>query len=334
MASSLFNSAHHVGKTVELGVHLGLDRGELLAAAGLPSDFVFDPDGHLPFHSSQKILGFILRKLGDPAIPIRFAAHYDTEDFQALGFASVTSRDVREGITRSIRYSRLLTNSGRFQMVEAPSVVTITWVRDLPLTLSVRIGNEIAVAQFLQLGRIGTASAIRPLLVTFQHSPPPSIEAHEEFFGCEVLFDSESNSLHLDSKLLDRPMVGADDALASFFERYLNHSLGSSPRARSLVERVRATVLADLSEGVPTSERVARELGLSDRSLRRHLKGEGTTYRDLVRSIRLQTARALLQDSRNTIAEIAFLLGYSDAGAFSRAFRRDVGQPPKAFRAK
>ncbi len=332
MATKLFNSAEITAQFVAFGVREGLDRDAILAAAGLPPGYDFDPDGGLPFEDSQRTWEYVIRELRDPAAPIRYAQSTDTEDYQALGFAAFSSRNVREGIVRTVRYSELLTNSGHFQLLETPSLAVVTWTRDLPLTLANRVGNETAVAQFLHLCRRATQSQITPLLVTFRHPEPTSIEAHEIFFGCGVEFGGDSDSLHLDPTLLDQPVANADEALSAFFERYLQTRCSDATPEPILVDKVRRSILTSLSSGVPISEHIARALGMSDRSLRRHLKREGTTYRELVRSVRLQAADALLQDPRTSIAEVAFLLGYGDAGAFSRAFRRQTGHSPKDHR--
>lgn len=332
MQSEATVSSTQVATQLQFGKRNGLDRDDMLAAAGLPREFEPGVEDFVCLHRMIAMWEYILVQLRDPAVPIRFAEQCTPSDYAALGFAVVASRTVREGIARTVRYLKAIVGNGYFQLLETPSLAMVDWTRDLPPTLGVRTGNEAILAQFLQSCRHASGIHAVPRLVTFQHSAPSTIEAHEAFFGCRVVFDSDRNSLHFDPTFLDAPLPGADDALVGFLDRYLRKRAHRTSTPNSLVDSVRASVLNGLSDGVPSSEEVARKLGMSDRSLRRHLRREGATYRDLVRSVRLQFAQALLQDTHSTVAEVAFLAGYSDAGAFSRAFRRDVGRSPKEYR--
>ncbi len=326
-------TAAHVRMMVDFGVQQGLDRATLLAVAGYGPDHVFDPDEMVTLEQSGPIWAYLLHTLQDPALGIRIAETCTTEDFHALGFAVMACRNVREGIARAARYFNLITNSGSFQLLETPTLAALIWNRDLPHVPGIETGNESAIAQFLQCCRIATGTRLVPNLVTFRHAAPPSTDVHEAFFGCRVVFGGESDSLSCHPEVLDQPLEGADEARAAFFGQYLRSRYAGPKPSRPLVDKVRESILGELSDGVPTSEQVARQLGLSNRSLRRHLRREGLSYRNLVRGVRLQAARALLQRPENTISDVAFLLGYSDAGAFSRAFRRSTGVSPKEFRA-
>ncbi len=332
MPSDTMTLSTQITAQLRFGARRGLDRGDMLAAGGLPADYMPGVEDRIPHHQTMALWEYILRQLRDPGAPIHFAESSAPGDYAALGFAVMASRTVREGMVRSVRYLRAVVQLGHFQLLETPSLVVVDWTRDLPLTLGVRSGNEAIIAQFVQFCRMASGMEVIPRMVTFRHAAPRSIAVHEAFFGCRVIFGADRNSLHFDPTFLDAPLPGADDALVEFLDRYLKKRAADPGAPRSLKDRVRAALLSGLTDGVPTSEQVARGLGMSDRSLRRHLRREGASYRELVQSVRLQFAQALLHDSNSSIAEVAFLAGYSDAGAFSRAFRRDMGRSPREFR--
>ena len=79
-------------------------------------------------------------------------------------------------------------------------------------------------------------------------------------------------------------------------------------------------------------EDVARRLAMSERTLHRRLSERGLTFKSLVDSTRRHVAENLLRDSRYTATEVAFLTGFSEQSAFTRAFRRWAGQTPRSFR--
>ena len=104
--------------------------------------------------------------------------------------------------------------------------------------------------------------------------------------------------------------------------------------AGDLTETVRRAVERSLSDGVPELARIAASLGRSERGLRRALAAEGLPFRILVDGVRRDLAEGLLVNSDYALAEIAFLAGFSEQSALTRAFRRWHGQPPAAFRAE
>jgi AraC-like DNA-binding protein len=99
-----------------------------------------------------------------------------------------------------------------------------------------------------------------------------------------------------------------------------------------LALRVGEVVATALCDGAPDIAKVARQLGISQRSLQRGLEECGTSYREVVQQVRLELSRSYLRDSRYQISEIAFLLGYGQVSSFTRAFKVATGVSPRAWR--
>ena len=108
--------------------------------------------------------------------------------------------------------------------------------------------------------------------------------------------------------------------------------LSRLPRGPDLVERTRRAIAARLRGGDPSIDSVARELGMSERSLQRHLRALDYSYKDLDDEVRQATARLYLQQPDIALAEIAYLMGFADKCAFSRAFKRWTGLTPNQAR--
>ena len=123
-----------------------------------------------------------------------------------------------------------------------------------------------------------------------------------------------------------------DAKISAFFDRHLDDELKATADARSLDKRVIALVTPALSEGPPNIEDIARKLGMSRRTLQRRLASEQCAYVELVDRARRALSTDLLRTSNYSLAEIAFLSGYSDQSTFTRAFRRWVGETPADFR--
>jgi AraC-like DNA-binding protein len=112
----------------------------------------------------------------------------------------------------------------------------------------------------------------------------------------------------------------------------LNMDYLAKLREGSLVHRVKAGIIDSLPSGPVANEKVARELGMSVRSLQRRLAEAGTSFRDLLDTSRQEMAQSYIREPEIELVEIAFLLGFSDQSAFSRAFKRWTGNSPNEVR--
>ncbi|HBH91453.1 MAG TPA: AraC family transcriptional regulator, partial [Hyphomonadaceae bacterium] len=104
------------------------------------------------------------------------------------------------------------------------------------------------------------------------------------------------------------------------------------PDLASLKDEVLSHLASRLSDGVPQASDVATRMGMSERTFYRRLADENLSYRDVLRDAQLSLAQDLLTDSECSIAEVAFLTGFSEQSAFNRAFRRWEGRSPGSFR--
>jgi AraC-like DNA-binding protein len=168
--------------------------------------------------------------------------------------------------------------------------------------------------------------------VCFAHSQPADIHDHLAFFRAPVRFSTGMNGLFFPATLLNEPCVRNDPSLLTVLERYAAALLDRTPRGSGLAERVRATLLQEIREGEPKASNVANRLKMSVRTLNRLLGNEGTTFRELLDHLRNELAVRHLREDTLAIAEIAFLLGFSELSAFYRAFHRWTGQSPAEFR--
>ncbi len=117
-------------------------------------------------------------------------------------------------------------------------------------------------------------------------------------------------------------------------DRHCNQILETRPRTKDLAFEVRELITALLPSGQPMIDDVARELGMSSRTLRRRLADQGFIYKEIIEDVRHKQALRYLSDKRINLKQVAYLLGYSDQAAFNHAFRRWTGSSPSAYRQK
>ena len=131
---------------------------------------------------------------------------------------------------------------------------------------------------------------------------------------------------------LEVPLLRADSSMAAFFDRSIQALLERTHSDRSLVHALKRALIDGLSSGDCSIERAAKGLGASGRTLRRRLREEGLSFREVLDDVRCELAKRHLEERRLTLGELAFVLGYSQPAPFHRAFRRWTGMTPDAYR--
>ncbi|WP_437874624.1 AraC family transcriptional regulator [Sorangium sp. So ce513] len=323
------------GRAIAYATSRGVRRGDLLALAGMTAESMTDMDGRIPVTSHDAVWAHIVRTLDDPGAPLQLAARTRLEEMHVMGFAIMTSASVREALERVDRYMVLLMDTPRWELDEttdpdAPFAELRRWPR---FTLGARIATEISLAIHLRCFRQCVGVDFSPLRVAFRHAAPPDLAAHREFFRCPLEFEAPRDGFAFPASLLPIVPRDANPALSAFFFQHAEELRRRRVAEASRVsDQARGVVAHLLASGEPSASVVARHLGTSERTLRRHLEEEGTTLRQIVSEVRRQTAEELLRESDTSLAEIAFVLGFSEVTAFARAFKRWAGRTPGRFR--
>lgn len=311
--------------------HPSHDRRELLASVGLdPAETSVEwtaesIDEETYYALLERIAG------DDPEFPVRYGEALRSDDLGALGLAFKTAPTVEAALERLVRYVVVLSDTLDYEFTPIPGGRSFDLVNRPHHRRGAAIANECALAAVVSIVRQATGTRIRPALVEFRHDPPRTDEHHRHYFGCPVRFDAAANSIRLDADQLGRRTLLGDDGLSTYLLARLD-DLTARTAGRSIVDDVRSAVADALPDGQPSKSQVARRLGVSERTLHRHLADHDQTFQTIATQARRDAAESLLTTSHHSIAEIAFLTGFSDQTAFSRAFKRWSGMSPAAFR--
>ncbi|WP_062378450.1 AraC family transcriptional regulator [Demequina pelophila] len=267
----------------------------------------------------------------DHGLPYRYGERLHADDLSALGLGLKTAETLRDSLRRLVRYIVLLSDTLEYALLDLPDGgATLTLSRPAHRR-GARLANECAFAAVMKALSEAAGSRVVPREVAFRHPRPASITEAHSYFGCPVAFGAERNALVFGASTLATRGRLADQGLSSFLLAHLEE-LRAGEGERSLVESVHATVTDLLPDGPPSKAVIARRLGLSERTLHRRLAEEGETYQAITARARREGAEALLADARHSLAEVAFLTGFSDQSAFHRAFKGWTGRTPAEFR--
>jgi AraC-like DNA-binding protein len=258
--------------------------------------------------------------------------HTHPTTFHALGFSLAASATVAEAFERVARYFRLVTeaatttvsrplNSLRFEVQLDPATETSPEVVDAILGICVRMSRALA-------GR-----TLNPRLVEMRRAAPQDPAPYQRYFRSAIVFGAPIDALTFDADACDRPLPAANPELARVNEAIAAQHLAAL-EATNIVLRVRTHLVEALPRGEPAQAHVARSLGLSLRNLQRLLADAGTTYTATLDAVRKELALSYIDDTRYSLGEITYLLGFAEPSTFSRSFKRWTGVSPRDHRTR
>lgn len=310
-----------------------VDRAEMLRSVGL------DPGGDVRVGEMISDVAYydLLERIaaamgGGIELPLRAGASMNCDDYGAFGLAWKTAPTLRDSFARAERYWRLLTSVSAYEVRTEGRDAYFVLHRDGERRMGMRMSNEATLASVASITRQVATDGFNPREVYFKHPAPASVAAHEAYFGCRVVFESELDALLISAEALARPNRMGDEGLTQYLLGHLDEELKKVEAEETLEQMVRDAVAQSLSAGVPKMAVVARRLGLSERTLQRRLGEEGLSFQRLLEGARRELAQGLLVQSDYSLAEVAFLTGFSEQSAFTRAFKRWLKETPSAYR--
>jgi len=266
----------------------------------------------------------------DPASGLRLGSQVEIGTLPPSSLAAYYARDYRDALTRLARHKRLCSpEEMRLTYSKDQCTIELIWLHaseeDPPPMLT-----DAAFASFVELGRHGTQRPLRPRGVELKRSSERT-GVHATHFDCPVEFRARRNALLLSSVDLDRPFVSYNAELLEMLHPQLEKA-GKRDEEASVSAQVKWILKRLIAGNRPDIVTVARELGLSGRTLQRRIDEEGASFRLLVSEARQELVRQYLSQPSMEISEVAYLLGFEDSNSFYRAFRTWEGTTPAHWR--
>jgi AraC-like DNA-binding protein len=267
----------------------------------------------------------------DPAAGLKIATQIDVGDRPPSTMAAYYARDYRDALTRLARFKQLCSPE-ELQIKVSKDVCAITPVWPHAHEETPPLFTDAAFASFIELGRRGTGHLVTANRVELKRKAGAT-KYLEAYFKGPIKFGARRDALVLHVTDLDRPFVTYNAELLDMLNPPLERALEVHRAQSSIREQVKWILKRMLAGSRPEITAVARELGLSDRTLQRRMIGEGATFRQLLLEARQELAHEYLRRPGMDVTEVAFLLGYEDSNSFYRAFRTWEGTTPSQLRA-
>jgi AraC-like DNA-binding protein len=310
----------------------GVSAEALFVAADLDSAMLADPSARVPLLGAGKLALEAMRLSGQPDFALRLGASAPTRALHVVGHMLVSAGTARQAIALFQRYAPLILEGAEYELVEADGVAALRFEHPMIRPPYERFTTEVSLAFMANIGVALVGSASHPRVVRFRHEAPAEPARYVEFFHCPVEFGQPHAELVFDAELLDVPHLHTDERLCALLERRADELLTSRDGAIAASARVRAMLGLEPtleSLGLPWA---ASKLGVEERTLRRQLRAEDTSWSELFEREQRERACAALARGRTPIKEVAYRTGFSEPSAFHRAFKRWTGRTPAEYR--
>ncbi len=315
----------------------GADRDILLADSGLIEDDLSDQDNRIPVAAYQAMIGAAIRQTGDTALLLRHTLETQLETMSVVGQIVHTSASLRHSIEQLNRYLHLMGD------VELPPGVDRfdlqhnadgLWIVDnLVLPPDMSFWSEVSFARFISEFRRSFPDATFEIGMQVTYPPPPHVDQYPELFRVPVQFNASRNALQIDLAW-DSPDTEFEPGNAyafGIFTRHADEMLAKLQANTSIRSQIEAQILLKMHEGSISMDKVAHDIAMSRQTLYRRLKDEGITFAEIHDELRQRMAMEYLGGQKVTVNETAYLLGFSEASSFVRAFKRWTGLSPTAY---
>lgn len=311
----------------------GIPVARLLAEAGVHQRNLNDDDARLPIDQVVGIFELAAVYTGDDSYAFRFAQTVESREAGLISYVGLSAATVGDAIVNIARYRRVFSDATEINVNRLYKDGTVKWYFRLPASVLRRQQVEWSATSLLQTLRTHGSRTIRPDVVRFKYPRNSNLAEYERFYGCAVEFGAHKNFVRFRTEDLRIPLRTADDRLHGILRKYCEEVLQRHAQSReTLIEKVERLAADRLAQSEATVTTIARELGMSARTLARRLGEAGTSFRKVIDDLRRALALRYLRDSHLSIHEITFLLGYNEVSSFNHAFKRWTGKTPGQMR--
>jgi AraC-like DNA-binding protein len=300
---------------------LPVDTGDVAPLAGVDLRAPVDPDTRLPHPVVMDMVERGAARAGDSSLGLRAGENLEREDLGVLEYATSACGTLRSAVECVRRYVGLV-NDAVVASLEEDGDRAIWKLSAVEGVAESVLSNDFQLAWSATIWKRLTGNEALFLEARFVHQKTPYAAEYDRVFHCAVQFDAPDNALVFPCARLDAALETGNPGPYGAYARHAEDALRKLELNKGTSERVRAVLLSQLRTGNTDMQSVARSLATTGAALRRNLEQEGTTLSDLLDEVRRDLTPDYLRDPTLAVTEVAFLLGFSNVPAFSKAFRR------------
>lgn len=313
----------------------GGTRQALIAQSGYSEEELQQPGTTVDYTCINALFGTLQRELQLPALGLTMGERMNLQATRFLDQMMSSCSTVQEAFECAIQFSKLISDA----MLCTLELEGDFFKVNFELNPEWALQDDYAVSQNLDLALLCTKYALfrlteqeyYPYAVHFFYPKPNKLQHHFAAFNCHLHFNQRVSAIVFHKHLLQQPSATAHSGLRAQLTAQAQSMLYELPDDPPVTLAVKRIVLQQLSPVVPSIEQIAEGLHTTPRTLQRQLKKENLTFTQIRDALRLKLAQKLLAQKEYSIEAIAYLLGYSEASAFVRAFKQWTGVSPGRY---
>ena len=310
----------------------GIDDRVLSDRYGIQLPDTTDTGQHVSPILVEQILDVAILETNDPAFPLRIAEHISPSTFGEFSIGLLTSHNLLNFLERVAKYYPYISTTQRLRSVRIDDqVILLSHFSEKSIKDEIKqLWVEVAFAFIFRFMRLMGQPDFKPTRVEFKRNvPPPAEQRYARFFGITPKFGAERNAIAFSIDSLEAPLSNGGMDIAEEYEKRIISRIAEIDHT-NLPLRVHAYIVEELPKRVLSKEVVASHFAMSVKTLQNKLADAGTSYQQLLDHARLELSELYLSFPDVTLAQIADMLGYSDASNFCRAYKRWTGDVPRS----
>ena len=302
----------------------------MLAEVGVDLNLFDNPNNRISYLARGRLMAHCANRTACPHFGLLVGQQSGLLSLGLVGLLAKYSPDVGSALSSLVHYMHLHVKGA----VTTLSVNSGLAVLEYQIYQERALGNDQvgdgAVAVAFNIVRELCGSDWAPVEVRFAHHKPEDVTPFHQFFNAPPRFDAGQNAVVFSATWLNRRLPDTSPELRQLLQQEIDKL--EVRQEDSFLEQVRSLLRTTLVTGHSSADQIAELFSMHRRTLNRHLNALGTNFQEVVDEIRFEIARQLLEDSAMEVIQIASYLGYSNASAFTRAFKRWSSTTPARWR--
>ena len=308
----------------------GVDTDELLNAASIDRKTAEDPDGEVSFEQMRNFWQAAFRLSDDPQLAIHAAEQVEVGDYKCIDYLVINASTIGQSLENFCRYMVLVNTWIAWEIIKDKESVTLQMLSAAGTIPP--LSYEFVFSFYTRRMRMLTDNNWAPALIRFPFPAPADPQVHRDFFKTEVQYNAATGEFIVSMDRWKEAIPSSDEQLFKLLDEHARMLLSQRTLPDDFVGKIKQEIVRDLHGGEASRDTIASRLGLSPRTMQRRLDENGISFAELLDEVRAELAKNKLQGSDLSLAEIGFLLGFSEQSSFTRAFKRWIGQTPREYR--
>lgn len=310
----------------------GLDADRFLRELQLENAPLHDLSRRIDLSVYDQVQEHAMRVLNDPALGLHMGEYASPGTLGLIGHLLMSAPTLGAAIAQWMHFHSLVSDSAPSQLHTQGTQAIFIYQFPRSTSDCNRIRAEFGLVQLVRLASLMLGNRLPVHEVRFEHAQPDYLAEYQRIFQGPVRFGCQHTAVIFPADILQQELPSANPGVHELLKEEAERQLTHLDDSVSLADKVERFLLHALQKGKPGIVQVAEHFGMNERTFRRKLEGQDTSFSELLGQVQLKVARRLLLNRELSIDSISERLCFSEPSAFQRAFKRWTGQTPSEYR--